>query len=119
MTHNETLCSNASWVFKSFDRLAYCFNTFGGVADANPFTNVVNQCLNDYCQSPYPQLGGCGDWSGSMPLNFEVVNPGYQYYNGYSFFENSQTCVNINKDVNPDIAGPGVSPLHPQFGILR
>lgn len=116
MAHDDSLCSDATWVFASFDHLAYCFNSFWGVdgVGESPFASLVSQCLNDYCQSPYPGLGGCGNWSSPTPLDFEVINPNIPnsqlYYFGYSYFNNSQTCPGVTAGVNPDIAGPGVSP---------
>lgn len=111
MSNDTLLCSDASWVFESFDRLAHCFHIFGGTAGSNSFTGVVNNCLNDYCQSPYTELGGCGNWSAPTPLNFTVNNKGYYQFTGYAYFENPATCLGVNGDVNADIAGPGASTL--------
>lgn len=114
MASDSTLssCSNASYVFQSFDHLASCYNANGGTGN-NSFVTLVSTCINDYCQSPYPALGGCGKWNGNTSVDFEVYSKGSTYFVGYDFFWNNATCDGVSNAVNSDIAGPGVSHSSP------
>lgn len=103
-------CADPTFIFKSFDRLAFCYQTYGGI-QTNNFTTAVRSCVNDYCQDTYSELGGCGDWKSPYDFNFTVEDRLDQGFNGYSFFENSALCTNVKEDINSDIAGPGVCSL--------
>ncbi|KAF9884546.1 hypothetical protein FE257_001491 [Aspergillus nanangensis] len=101
-------CSEPSYVFQDFDHLQGCYQQHGDIVTANnPFARVVNDCLNDYCRDPFPQLGGCGGWSGPTELNFSVTHNA-SVFMGYSSFNNDATCADVKGDTNPDIAGPGI-----------
>jgi hypothetical protein len=104
MATNNTLslCVDPKYVFQSFNNLGNCYNAFADTLGSN-FTNVVETCLNDYCNNPYPDLGGCGKWHGTASLPF-VVNT----IKGNQSFWNNATCAGVSEAVNTDIGGPGV-----------
>lgn len=108
MAGNDTLslCSDPKYVFQSFDNLAHCYATYGDTTGAN-FTHVVETCLTDYCEDPYPDLGGCGNWNG------RGIGPFAVYTQGNQSFWNNATCVGVSEGVNSDIGGPGVSHSNP------
>lgn len=114
MAGNDTLslCSDPKYVFQSFDNLAHCYATYEDTKGAN-FTHVVETCLTDYCENPYPDLGGCGNWNGGDIGAFAV------YTQGNQSFWNNATCVGVSEGVNSDIGGPGVSHSNPPHANIR
>ncbi|CAI7626006.1 unnamed protein product [Penicillium glandicola] len=115
MTTNHTLslCVDPKYVFQSFDNLGNCYNAVGDTSGSN-FTDVVETCLNDYCENPYPDLGGCGNWNGTASLPFIVSTT-----KGAQYFWNNATCTGVSDGVNTDIGGPGVFVSYlMQLGII-
>ncbi|TWU78243.1 hypothetical protein ED733_008109 [Metarhizium rileyi] len=100
-------CSEPKYVFQSFDSLYGCYKDFGGIANSNPFAQVVNTCLNDYCNNTFPELGGCAKWTQPTDLNF-TISYHSSLFLGYTSFNNEAACEGVKGEVNSDLAGPGV-----------
>lgn len=101
-------CSEPGYVFQDFDHLRDCYQRHGGRANSNPFTQLVNNCINDYCNNTFPPLGGCEQWTGPTDLDFSVTYNS-SLFMGYTSFNNEAACAGVEQETNPDIAGPGVS----------
>lgn len=126
-TNYNLTCQDPTFVFQSLDHLSECFQTdarFVSFDDGwwltdgsgNPswpssdissnnrtLAGLIYNCINQYCQSPDPTLGGCTDGWATKSQYYWLTN---QSIGGLSF--NTPACSGINSAVNPDIQGVGV-----------
>jgi hypothetical protein len=74
--------------------------------NSSRIVDIFDGCLQQYCQSPLPELGGCGSFvkSNVSHLTMALNTPGK--WGGLN-----QLCEGLNQDVNSDIGGAGVNSL--------
>jgi hypothetical protein len=70
---------------------------------------TIDVCMNAYCQSPNPTLGGCPYRNISGPLGSFSTNPTGDLR---GLFWSSDACTHINLAVLSDFGGPGVCSLY-------
>ncbi|KAJ3492470.1 hypothetical protein NLG97_g5372 [Lecanicillium saksenae] len=93
--------------FHDFVNLRGCYDEFGGSPRNSTFALAVSVCLNDYCNNPFPQIGGCGKWAEPTEITFTISEMPYFLFH-YLYFNNTAVCDHVRADTNSDMAGPGV-----------
>ncbi|OAA77615.1 hypothetical protein LEL_04438 [Akanthomyces lecanii RCEF 1005] len=100
-------CSDPKSIFGDFDTLHACYDEFGGSPSNSTFARLVNACVNDYCNSPFPWIGGCAAWQGPTGRNFAVRETAF-FLSRFTYFDSPAACEGVVGDPSSDIAGPGV-----------
>lgn len=100
-------CSDPKLIFADLDALHACYDELGGTPSSSIFARLVSSCINDYCDSPFPWIGGCTAWRGPAEVNFAVREMTF-FLSRFTFFDSPAVCEGVVGDPNSDIAGPGV-----------
>lgn len=117
-------CLDPKIAFKNLDTFVNCVDLWGdrnyysrsSIArnKDNPFVQVFDSCIAEYCQFPQSDLGGCSNRGYLDSLSDETID--IHLRSSLSALE----CDVVNRDVDADIAGPGVcSSALPPFPIAR
>lgn len=107
----DATCLTPTYAFQNFKTFLGCFSSWSNTTAPsvsaavayvdNPFGRVIDRCIQDYCNSTNPDLGGCmlprKHWSNFYRLR---SHPDVSF--------ESSACAGLNSHVNTDIAGPGV-----------
>lgn len=134
-TNSNPACLDLAFVSASLDNLSGCFLTdplfknvsgnwylsdgsqgdFGEIPvtynHSGSLAGLIYSCISEYCESPDPNLGGCGDWNPGQPQYYSITNQ--SILGGTSF--DTGACSGINNAVNPDIGGVGVCSRYSTF----
>jgi hypothetical protein len=117
----RTACSDPGFYFNSTLYMVTCNpwpsldDNPSGCADEN-YTNhildILNGCMQQYCQSPNADVGGCPYQNITYSWLNAQLGPSWCTYGiANAFLAQSPSCKALVGTVNPDIGGVGVGHL--------